>query len=302
LLESSTQENQRVIVPACVIVAVLFWGACVFFGARFIRRTVEKGREENINDEMQAAPGSDRHIKSLLARWPRSPTLLKQHAVNALRREDWPEALRRAEMFAARAPRSAGAWMIRIDALKHLGRREEALTLLHEAVRRLPREPDVLNAWAYEAAGRKDWAEAAHRFAAVRRVAPGWADAYRAEAEAFIEEGRPDKAEALVGKGLQLQPRNVEMWQAAAWVASRLGKQDEALRYWEMLRAEFPREPAGYLHGAEALAGAGRGEEAAELIRRGHDFFPGNKDIAAAAARLAPVEAEQPAHPAPLAP
>jgi predicted Zn-dependent protease len=78
------------------------------------------------------------------------------------------------------------------------------------------------------------------------------------------------------------------MRQAAARLAERLGNRDEAIRHWQALHSQFPGEAAGFLRLAEALAQAGRAEEAAALIREGRDFFPGNADITAAAARLAP--------------
>jgi hypothetical protein len=63
------------------------------------------------------------------------------------------------------------------------------------------------------------------------------------------------------------------------------------------LRERFPGEPAGFLNGAEALERPSRGEDAAALIRQACDFFPGNKAIADAAARLAPPEAPEPTPP-----
>jgi Flp pilus assembly protein TadD len=56
------------------------------------------------------------------------------------------------------------------------------------------------------------------------------------------------------------------------------------------MRTRFPGEPAGYLGGVEALVQAGRDAEAAALMRQARDFFPGDKTVADAAARLAPPE------------
>ena len=117
-------------------------------------------------------------------------------------------------------------------------------------------------------------------------------------ANALIEDGRPDAAEAVIAEGLQHLPETWQMWQAAARIAEHLGDREEAIRRWQAMRAQFPSEPAGHLRLAEALAQAGRGAAAAEVIRQARDFFPGDKAIVEAAARLAPPEAPVPAPPA----
>ena len=282
-------------VLACGLAAILIWAAFFFFSFRGIISRTKTARESDISFELQAAPWSDYHVESLLAGSPRSAVLLQQYVANAIRRKDWPEALRRAEIFAVRLPRSPGAWTARIDALRGLGREEEALALLRQALRRLPREPEILAAWAYEAVRRKDWAEVVRRFEPLRRRAPQRIDGYQVPADALIEDGRPDEAEALIAEGLQRQSEDWMMWQAAARTADRLGKHNESVLRWEAMRARFPAESAGFLHGAEALARADRGEEAAALIRQARDFFPGNKEIAETATRLIPPDSEEPA-------
>lgn len=109
----------------------------------------------------------------------------------------------------------------------------------------------------------------------------------------LLNDGRPDEAEALIAEGMQ-RTQHWHIWHAAAAMAERLGNQQEAVHRWEAMRVRFPSEPSGFLRGAEALARADRGDEAAALIRQARDFFPGNKDIAAAAARLAPPAGETP--------
>jgi predicted Zn-dependent protease len=171
--------------------------------------------------------------------------------------------------------------------------------LLRKAVRRMPRDPDILAAWAYEAVRRKDWAEAARRFERVRQRGPERVAGYEAGADVLIEDGRSDEAEAVIAEGLQRLPK-AKAWmmlRAAARVADRLGNHDEAIRRWEVLRDQFPGEPSGFLGGAEALARAGRGKDSAALIRQARDFFPGNKPIAEAAARLLAPEKPDPLQP-----
>lgn len=55
------------------------------------------------------------------------------------------------------------------------------------------------------------------------------------------------------------------------------------MRRWEALHVRFSGEPAGFLRLADALAQAGRGAETADLLGQARDFFPSNKEVAAAA-------------------
>jgi predicted Zn-dependent protease len=132
------------------------------------------------------------------------------------------------------------------------------------------------------------------RFERLRRVAPERIDVYEVPAIALIEDSRPDEAEVLIAEGMRRRSEDGMMWRAAARIADRLGDHDEAIRRWEALRSRFPADQAGFLQGAEALARANRGKEAAALIRQARDFFPGNKEIAEAATRLIPPGIEEP--------
>ena len=285
------------LVLAVALAAALFWGGFFYFSYRRVAEGARSTHEEEVKFQMQAAPWSDRHVESLLVRDPRSPTLLHQYVRNALDRKDMPEALRRADMFFARAPRLPASWLCRSEAMRSLGRGEDAQALLRKAVRRFPAEADVLVAWAHEASGRQDWAEAARRFERLRKRFPGRVDAYEVAANVLIYDGRPDEAEAVIAEGVRRLPDDWTMWRAAALIAGRLDTPEEAVRRWEALRLRFPGQAEGALRLAEALATAGRGEAAAILIRQARDYFPGNKQIAEAAARLAPPEEKLPAGP-----
>lgn len=286
------------LILAIVVVALLIWAAFFVFSYRRIKSTGTQDRESALDFELKAAPWSDRHVESLLARNPDSPVLLSQYVANAVERQDWPEAQRRVGIFAARAPRSPQAALAHIDVLRRAGREEEAEVELRRAIRRMPREFDILLAWAHDAVRREDWPEAARRFERVRRHAPNRIEGYHGAApDSLLHDDRPDEAEALIAEGLRRLPEAWMMWHTAAWIAERRGDLDEAVGRWEAMRAQFPTEPSGFLEGAETLARAGRGDEAVVLIREAHDFFPGNKAIAEALARLAPPEAPEPPSP-----
>ncbi len=278
------------------LAAVLIWGGFLFFSMRRLDSTAKEGIENDLGFELQAAPWSDRHVELLLARNPRSQVLLRRYVSIAVERSDWAEALRRAETFVARLPRSPQAWLSRIDVLRRAGRDEEALALLRAAVRRHSRDAEVLLAWAHEALRRRDWAESARRFGRLRRRFPAREEGYREGANALAKDGRLDEAEAVIAEGMQ-RTGNWLMWYTAAELAERADDREEAVRRWDAMRVRFPSVASGFLRGAEALARAGHGEAAAALIRQARDFFPGNKEIAAAADLAAPAAESPPPGP-----
>jgi len=283
-----------VLILAIAVVALLIWAVFFVFSYRRIKLTGTLDRENDLDFELKAAPWSDRHVESLLARNPDSPVLLSQYVANAVERQDWPEAQRRADIFATRAPRSPRAVLSHIEVLRYAGRGDEVAAVLHRAVRRMPREFDILMAWAQEASRGQDWAEAARRFEGVRRRAPERSEGYHEAANMLLNFGRFDEAEAVIAEGMGRLPEAWAIWQASGRAAERQGDYDEAVRRWEAMRVRFPGQPGGFLGGAETLALAGRREEAVALIRQARDFFPANKEIAEALARLAPPEAESP--------
>jgi tetratricopeptide (TPR) repeat protein len=276
------------------LAGTLVWVAFIVFASRLLFRRAMEQREKDLKFKMEAAPRSDSHMESLLAGAPRSETLLRQYATNPAERGDWPEALRRADLFIARLPRSPAAWLARTTALQGAGREEEAAVALRKAVRFGPKDPATLFAWSRDAMKRKEWNEALRRYDRMRQYASHWHDSYTGAADALMELGRREEAEALVADGMRRHPQTWMMWHAAARIADRAGDLDEAIRRWEDMRTRFPTVSAGYHRGAVALERAGRVEEAAALIRQGRDFFPTDKDIAKAAARLAPATEPKP--------
>jgi predicted Zn-dependent protease len=276
--------------------SVLIWLAFFYFGSKGISRRGNAAREQEIRFELAAAPHSDRHVESLLVASPKNEDLLRRYAWNAAERQDWPEALRRADMYIARLPNSAGGWLSRSGVLRMSGQEEESVALLRKLVRHKPKDPEVLLAWSEEAIRRQDWAEAVRRLERLRKRAPDWPQTYLLAADALVAIRRREEAEAILAEGMRRLPEHWTIWQKAAWLAEAAGDLQGAVRHWDDMRARFPREPAGFLGGAEALAKAGETEAAAALIQQGRDYFPGNKAIKEAVARLAP-EAPQDAVP-----
>lgn len=196
-------EIAQVLLLAIGLAGVLISGAFLYGGYRRIECGYEEVRENAIDFELQAAPGSDRHVETLLARCRTSPSVPNQYVANAAEGNDQPEALRRIDMYVA--PEQLG-WLTHINVLRRAGRELEAEDLLRQAIRRMPRDSDLLIAWAQEPAQRQDWTEAARRFARLLRHDPGHPDGGDAGSSALIEAGQLTAAEALLAAAWQRVP------------------------------------------------------------------------------------------------
>jgi predicted Zn-dependent protease len=270
------------------IVAVLVWGAFLYATWRMLSGFDRQRIDDDVRFQLDAAPWSDNHVETLLGKYPRNAIILNQYVNNALERKDTAEALRRSDMFLSRARRSGQAWMVRSNVLRRADREDEAQELLRTAVRRMPRDIEVLLGAARDAERHHDWPEAARRFELARKYHPRRIEGYTGAAEAYANAGDFDAAEAVVAAGLKLVPHIWWSWHTAALVAEKRGDLDEAIGRWEAMRNAFPGEAPGFIRGAQALARAGRAEEAAALIREARDYFPGNKHVVEAAQKLAP--------------
>jgi predicted Zn-dependent protease len=282
------------IATAIGLAGILIWAAVFYFGRRFLDRQLEVTRTEQIRFELEAAPWSEKHVETMLARNPRSEMLLTRHVWIAVELGDLPEALRRADLLLKRAPRSAEARLVVIDMLRRAGQEEQAARALREAAHRFPNEFGILLAEAREAIRRKDPAEALRYFERLRHGHRQSPEGYTEAADVLLGMGRRQEAESVLAEGLRHLPDHPNIWRSMAYVAERAGDLDEALRRWQETRERFPDDAESFRLSAEMLARAGRRDEAAALIRQARDFFPGDKAIKETAARLAQ-DAEKPA-------
>jgi tetratricopeptide (TPR) repeat protein len=276
------------LLAAIAVAAMVLWVATTGQSVRRWANSNYREREEKLREAIGELRGSDNKLELLLSKYPESEVLLNEYCWNAVNRKDWSEALRRADIFVGRRPRSARAAVARFRALKGAGREEEATATLDRAMRIGRKDVEVLLAGALEAMDRKEWNEAVLRFARFRKYAPMRQHSYTAPAAALMELGRREEAEVLLAEGMQRLPKESILWVTAARIAETAGDLDEAIRRWEEMRARFPVDPEGYFRGAEALRRAGQNDAAAALIRQGRDFCPGDKTIAGMAAALSP--------------
>ena len=122
--------------------------------------------------------------------------------------------------------------------------------------------PKMLRVLAEEAMSRRHWILAGDLWEELRVASAGRDDGYVRGAEALLNAGRLDEAEALAEEAVMRFGDRPGGYVQRAEAAMRRGDWAVASRHWEELRGAFPDQVAGYVRGAAALLNAGRPDEA----------------------------------------
>jgi tetratricopeptide (TPR) repeat protein len=217
---------------------------------------------------------ADALLTEALERFPGDPAPRAEHAWVAQVARDWPEAVRRWDETRRRHPDQPVGFTAAAVALREMRRFDEAEALLIEASARFPevRAPLVEHAWL--AAARRDWAEAARRWALVRERFPEAIDGYLRGAQALSSLWQHEAAETLLTEAMERFPQDAAIACEHAWLAYRRHEFDETARRFETVRHRFPDLVTGYTGGAAALRDQFRPTEAEALLEEAHRRFP----------------------------
>jgi capsular polysaccharide biosynthesis protein len=123
---------------------------------------------------------------------------------------------------------------------------------------------------AWSAHDRRNYHEALLRWNVIRSRFPINVLGYTGAAATVREAGNFPGAMALIETAIESFPNDPRPQIERAYLALALGNVDEAVLRWEVLRNLFPRHPACYVGGADALRAAGRIEEAEALRSQWH--------------------------------
>ena len=238
-------------------------------------------RDQGRHDEAEALIGD------AVARFPNDLAARMEHARTAQFAADWPAAIERWAALRESHPDQLAAYTGGAAALHALGRLGEADALLAEAAARLPDDRDAAVEHAWMANHRRHWDAAVQRWEAVRRRFPDETAGYWCAAQALRHLHRFEDAEAVVLEAMQRLPGSAEPYVEHAWVAQDTRDWPEAVRRWEKVRERLRDHVEGYAIAAEALAKAGRLDEAEALATAGRERFPGSPLPFAAAAKIA---------------
>ncbi|HEX3538233.1 MAG TPA: tetratricopeptide repeat protein [Stellaceae bacterium] len=226
-------------------------------------------------------------LAAALEHFPDEGRLRFEYAVAAAERADWRAAAERWEVLRSHLPDQPAGYVGGAAALREQGRFAEAEALLADAVTRFPEEQAAIVAHGWSANHRRDWPEAVRRWEVVRRRYPDAVDGYCGAAQALRQLHRFDEAQAIIAEAMQRLPASPEPYVEHAWIAHDTRDWPEAVRRWEMVRGRLPDHVPAYAIAAEALAKAGRFDEAEALVAEAGQRFPDTPLPFAAAARVA---------------
>ena len=184
------------------------------------------------------------------------------------------------EELRARFPAERDGYMGAAEALRELGRLDEAEPLLQEAVERFPNFAPLAWERVRLAGARGDWAEAERRWLAYRAKYPEQPFVYLGGAAALRELGRLDEAERLLEEAAARYADHPQIAWEHARLASERRDWPEAARRWAAARKRFPERPVAYLSGAAALREMAKHGEAEQLLEAAAARFADHAQIA----------------------
>jgi len=203
---------------------------------------------------------------------------------NAGRVEDGREMLRTTSVGSARE--RARLTSAEAEILRVAGDDKSAFELLDAAVKKQPKNPDLLydHAMSAERIDKIDVLEKSLR--KVTEINPESAHAYNALGYTLADRNlRLDEARKLIEKALTLSPDDPHILDSMGWVLYRQGDLEGAEKY---LRKAFDKSPEAEVstHLGEVLHMLGRVDEARELWAKARSIDPDNKILKSTLARL----------------
>lgn len=158
--------------------------------------------------------------------------------------------------------------------------------VLQAALADHPEDPDVLYELAMLAEKMNDLAEMERLLRQLMATKPEDPQAYNALGYSLADRGlRLPEARQLIEKALALTPNDPFIVDSLAWVAFRMGQNDEALL---LLRSAYSQKPDAEIaaHLGEVLWVSGQADEARKIWREGRDINPDNETLKTTLQRL----------------
>ncbi len=173
------------------------------------------------------------------------------------------------------------------DALRELGRLDEAAALLRAAMTRFHGEPWLLSESATLAAQRGEWKAATEWTAALRRGFPGVQEGYRLDLGRLRRLKRFEEAAALLAEARKNCAGAEWLLIEAALLAEAVGDHTTAMAVWRQHRQSAPASRAGYVGGIRSSLAAGQVAQAAAVVAEAEPRFGETPWLTLQAARIA---------------
>jgi predicted O-linked N-acetylglucosamine transferase (SPINDLY family) len=188
------------------------------------------------------------------------------------------------EAALAARPQDFGAWLGLGQALRRLGRADDAAAALARALALDPSNTDAIGALIDVEISRGDLAGAVVRLEAALRERPDWADALYNYGTVLMRLQRLGEAEAAFRRLITLDPGRIEAHRLLGGVLQRAARVDEMLEAYRAARTRFPG--SFELESAELFGLSFSAEVTAQELFARHESF-GRRLEKAIAARFA---------------
>ena len=173
-----------------------------------------------------------------------------------------------------------------VQLLRNAKQGTDALTLMEEAIKRYPTNPELLYDYALLAESQKKLPEMEATLRLVIELAPNNQHAYNALGYSYADRNiNLNEALVLIEKALKIAPDDPFILDSFGWVKYRLGKFDEAelaLRHAYQLRSD----PEIAIHLGEVLWSSGKKDEARQLWMEVNRKYPKNETLKSTLIRL----------------
>jgi tetratricopeptide (TPR) repeat protein len=178
------------------------------------------------------------------------------------------------------------SWLAEARILREVGRRKESFQVLGEAMRNMPKSIPILYSHALLAA-ELGWVDIAEKdLRAVIAAQPENAAALNALGYTLADQTeRYEEAEALIRQAYILQPEEVSIIDSMGWIAFRLGRLQEAVKFLQKAW-QLDKNPEIAAHLGEVLWVGGNKERALAIWGEGHDIDSKNSVLAETLERL----------------
>jgi len=169
------------------------------------------------------------------------------------------------------------------------GKAQEALSVLHEALQRLPDQPELWYEQGVIEEGIKDYPAMEKAMREVIRLAPNDAQAYNFLGFSLVERHtRLGEAETLLDKAITLAPESPEILDSLGWLYHVQGLNEKALPYLQKAHAAMPTDAEVSGHLGEVLWALQRYDEARRVWQDALRYHPDDAALQSLIARPRP--------------
>ncbi len=247
--------------------AAIQWADCAFRRSDFVEadRRYSQARDRFPNSSFGYSMGAqvlqadgrisdaDQLLTEAVDKFPDEMQLHAAWTASARSREDWAQAISRADISLARFPESIRDILPIVQDLIEVGREEEADGLIDRCADQFPDDPAVLLTWTEVAFKARKWTVAQPRAARLVARLPDDHAGYYFSAASLREDGKAEEAILVLEEGLRRFPQDLLLLREASQSFAVLDRPKEAVVFVDRALALQP-DDAFFLHRRIQLA------------------------------------------------